>query len=252
MKQIGNNLFYIYLLVLWFVLLHLIINPLYRLLIAFLFPNAVAPHQYEVYSLLEVELVRVRVRRYRLLLRLQMVTLLIFEVTKTASQIQVSVNAALCDGRARFCDSIDLRLTLGLVIDAHLNSLSALSHDTARVASIGHKYFWFLLIDIHDVRGATNRVEHHLLVRLLFIFFIALITQDIQQCWLLWRLFTTQIAQLVLSLRRLQLYIHIQKREPQPLLNVFLVLEALDKDVLVVLIAKYGHFSSTVPVKYPK
>lgn len=94
-----NDFLYINILLLLFVLIYLLINPLYCLLIAFLFPNTVATHQYEIHVLVEVKLVRVRIGRDRLLLGLQVFALLVFQVTETAGQIQVAVDPALRDRR---------------------------------------------------------------------------------------------------------------------------------------------------------
>jgi len=107
-------------------------------------------------------------------------------------------------------------------------------------------------VDIHYVGRAANRVEHHFLVGLFLILLIALIAENVEQGWLLRRFLATKITQLVLPLRRLELVVNIEKRSSQPFLDVLLLLEALDKDVFVVLIAIDRHLTAAMTVKYSK
>jgi hypothetical protein len=107
-------------------------------------------------------------------------------------------------------------------------------------------------VDIHYVGRAANRIQHHFLVGLFFILLIALITQNVEQSWLLRRFLATKIAQLVLTLRRLELVVHIEEGSSQPFLDVLLLLEALHKDVFVVLIAIDRHLPAAMAIKYSK
>jgi len=156
MEQISDNLFDVYLLALLLVIINLFIYPLYSLFIAFLFPNSVATHQYEVHSFFKSEFVCVRIRCYRLLFRLKMLTLLVFKVTETTGEIKISINTAFCDGRTRFCNSIYLCLALRFMIYAHLNSFSTLAHDTSRITCICDVNFLLIFVDINNVRCASN------------------------------------------------------------------------------------------------
>jgi hypothetical protein len=85
-----------------------------------------------------------------------MSSLLVLQVTKGTSQIEVAIYSTLCDYRPRLCYPINFNLTFWLVIDTHLNSFTSLSEDTAGISCVCYEYLFLRLVDVYDIAGTTN------------------------------------------------------------------------------------------------
>lgn len=66
-------------------------------------------------------------------------SLLVLQVPQRPGQIEIPVNSPLSDGGPRLRYPVDLRLTLRLVVNAHLHCLAALPEHTPRIARVGHE-----------------------------------------------------------------------------------------------------------------
>lgn len=78
-------------------LLQLIVDPLGHLFVRLRLPAAVAAHEDEVAVLCQWVLKNVRIRRDRMLLRLQAFLLLKLQITQSSRQIEVAIDTTFLD-----------------------------------------------------------------------------------------------------------------------------------------------------------
>lgn len=167
MQKISDYFFYVNLTILslfLLLILYLFVYPFNGLLIWFLFPDSITTHQDEINSFFQVKLVSVWIRGDCLLFWFQMLPHFVLEVTKGSGEIQVAVNTSFGDGGTRVRYTIDFCLTLWLVIYAHFNRLSVLSHDASGISCISNVDFLQSFVDIYYVRSASYGIKHHFFV----------------------------------------------------------------------------------------
>ena len=88
-----------------------------HLFVRLFLPDSIASHYYEVFVTLQIENVSVRVGGDCLLLRREVLTSLVLEVTDTAGQVQISIDSSVGDGAAGLLNAINFSLLLWLMID---------------------------------------------------------------------------------------------------------------------------------------
>jgi len=105
------------------------VDPFDHFFVGFNFPDTIATDKYEVSICGEVILISVRVGGDGLFLRLKLLLLFVFEVTKSATEVQVTVNAAFGHYGSSSVDSVAFNFIFRLVVKTEWNALSTLTHN---------------------------------------------------------------------------------------------------------------------------
>lgn len=127
-------------------------------------PDAVASDYQElVLGDVSLHLFDVRVSCDHLLVPVQLLVLLVVEVSKRTRQVETAVHAAHRDGTSCLPDAVLLSFVLGLVVLREVDGLARATEHTARVSSISDDVFVRSHED--DIGSATSMARHLLILR---------------------------------------------------------------------------------------
>lgn len=144
------------------------------------------------------------------------------------------------------------------MVDAHFNSFFITTQNAARVSSICNIDFFVFFVDENHVGCTADSVQHHLLGSLFALILVASTAENTHDGWLLGRLCSPELNQLVVSSWCSKLVVHFKEGKSQPLLDL-LVFVSFDsfpvniiEDLFVMLATVDGDLPASMTVEDPK